>query len=101
MCNFQSAFIFLVADKTGLFNEIILIVLIATAAIFTAFAFITSKNVYKIILTAIILFSALLVLDGITNYMFLLKSIVAIVLIYAGLINALIEIKNSGLQNSH
>jgi hypothetical protein len=97
---FQSAFIFFTADKTGLLNEIIFIASIVAAAIFTALAFIAG-DAYKIILTAIVLFSALLVLDGITNYTFLLKGIIAIVLIYTGLINALIEIKNSGLQNSH
>ena len=98
---FQSAFIFIVADKTDLFNEIIFIVSIVAVAIFIAFTFIASKGVYKITLLSIILFSALLVLDGITNYVILLKGIIAIVVIYIGLIHSLIEIKNSTLQNIH
>jgi hypothetical protein len=97
---FQSAFIFFTADKTGLLNEIIFISSIAAAIIFTAFALIAGDT-YKIIPTAIVLFSVLLVFDGITNFTMLLKGIIAIVLIYAGLINTFIEAKNARLQNGH
>ena len=97
---FQSAFIFLVAGKTGFFNEVVFITSIIAVAIFILLAFIVKGDAYKIILTAIILFSALLVLDCIANYAMLLKSIIVIVLISTGLINVLVEIKNSTLQNT-
>jgi hypothetical protein len=97
---FQSAFIFLVADKTDFFNEVIFITSIIAVAIFILLAFIVKRGAYKVILTSIILFSALLVLDGITNYVMLLKSIIVIVLIYTGLINVLVETKFHATKQS-
>jgi hypothetical protein len=94
----EAAFIFLVAHKTNVVDEAILIISAIASVIFFTLAFIVRKNSYKIILAGIILYSALLIFNAIINYTTIFQGVIAKVFIYVGLISALLKIKKIKIQ---
>jgi hypothetical protein len=88
----QTNFIFFGTDKPNIVNEIALIISIASAVIFIVLAFIIKKNARKIIFTRIILYSVLLLVHGYTDYTTIFQGILAKIIIYVGLIHAVIKI---------
>jgi hypothetical protein len=90
----QTSFIFFGTNKPNIISEISLFISITVAIIFIVLAFIIKRNARKIILTGIILYSALLLVNGYADYTTIFQGILAKVLIYAGLISALPRIKN-------
>ncbi len=84
----QTASIFFNTDKTNIINEISLIFSITAAVTFIVLAFIIRKNPRKIILTGIILYSALLLVNGYADHITIFQGILAKIIIYVGLIQA-------------
>jgi hypothetical protein len=96
----QTNFIFFGTDKPNIVNEISLIISITSAVIFIVLAFIIRKNARKIIFTGIILYSVLLLVHGYTDYTTIFQGILAKIIIYVGLIHAVIKI-DSEKNNSN
>lgn len=99
MCSMiQTAFIFFGTDEKNVLNEIALILSITAAVIFIILAFIIRRNPYKIILSGVILYSVLLIVNGYANHTTIFQGIIAKIIIYVGLIQALLTIK---IQNKN
>ena len=88
----QTSFIFFGTDKPKIISEIDLIISITAAVIFIILAFIIRRNARKIIFTGIILYSIVLLVHGYADHTTIFQGMLAKIIIYVGLIRALIKI---------